>query len=100
MPVREHRRRRHNLQVQFDRGRRAAVAAPPDATAPTSELAPGATDLQQASAIMLSALTPALASDLQDEIDTASGSITHEDETDFLNALLPPLTTNSTSQPP
>ena len=98
--AREFQRRRHNLQVQFNRGRREAVAAPPDATAPTSELAPGATDLQQASAIMLSALTPALASDLQDEIDTASGSITHEDETDFLNALLPPLTTNSTSQPP
>jgi hypothetical protein len=98
--AREFQRRRHNLQVQFNRGRREAAAAPPDATTPTSELATGATDLQQASAVLLSTLTPALVSDLQDEIDTASGSFTHEDEENFLNALIPPLASNSTSQPP
>ena len=98
--AREFQRRRHNLQVQFNRGRREAVAAPPDATAPTSELAPGATDLQQASAIMLSVLTPARMSDLQSEIDTVASVITEADEADFLDELFPPLAANSTLQPP
>ena len=62
--------------------------------------ADGRAGLQQASAIMLSALTPARVSDLQNEIDTAASAITQDEEADFLDTLLPPLAANSTSQPP
>ena len=98
--AREYQRRRHNLQVRFYRGRRAAVAAPPTSGAPTSDVASGATELQRASANMLSALTPARMSDLQSGIDAVTSVTTEADEDDFLNELFPPLAANSTLQPP
>jgi hypothetical protein len=98
--AREYQRRRHNLQVRFYRGRRAAVAAPPTSGAPTSDVASGAMELQRASAHMLSALTPARMSDLQSGIDAVTSVTTEADEDDFLNELFPPLAANSTLQPP
>ena len=98
--AREYLRRRHNFQVKLNSGRRAAAAPPPDSGAPTSGVAAGATDLQQASSDMLAVLTPARVSELQSEINAGASVLTEADEADFLNALVPPLNTDTTRQSP
>ena len=98
--AREFNRRRHNFQVKLNLGCRAAAAPPPDSGARTSGVAADATDLQQASSDMLAVLTPARVSELQSEINAGASVLTEADEADFLNALVPPLNTDTTSQSP
>ena len=98
--AREYNRRRHNFQVKLNRGCRAAEAPPPDSGVRSSGVAAGATDLQQASSNMLAVLTPARVSELQSEINAGASVLTEADEADFLNALVPPLNTDTTSQSP